>query len=373
MKPVFNVDMREVTRLTREGRLDEAMALLRGGAPDTDDTPEASWAPADTTPRTRLGFALPSAADMISPAGLMARLGTLDFDAQPQGGTPVEGAAQFENRSFANAAGNRAYKLFIPSCYADAPLPLVVMLHGCSQSPDDFAIGTQMNEFAEERGFFVAYPGQNKSANASRCWNWFNSGDQQRGQGEPSIIAGITREIMAEFSIQPDRVFIAGLSAGGATAAIMGAAYPDLYAAIGVHSGLACGAARDMSSAFGAMRDGGSGTPTRSADGRIVPTIVFHGDRDTTVNPINGDFVIAQSKADARLRTDVTQGAAPGGMRYTRTRESDESGRVVLEQWVVHGSGHAWSGGNPDGSFTDPRGPDASREMVRFFLDETSA
>jgi poly(hydroxyalkanoate) depolymerase family esterase len=243
------------------------------------------------------------------------------------------------------------------------------MLHGCTQSPDDFAVGTRMNELAEEQRFLVAYPAQPQSANPSKCWNWFNGTDQRRDYGEPSLIAGITRQIIRDFPIELGRVYVAGLSAGGATAAIMGATYPDLYAAIGVHSGLACGAARDVTSAFVAMRQGGVPEGNRAGTtGPIVPTIVFHGDRDRTVNPANGDQVIAQAKGRTNLRETVVHGKASGGISYDRTVQTDETGRSILEQWVLHGAGHAWSGGSAAGSYTEPRGPDASREMVRFFL-----
>jgi len=287
---------------------------------------------------------------------------------------PLPDGARFEERTYANQAGSRAYKLYVPSSYTGQALPLVVMLHGCTQSPDDFAAGTQMNELAEEQTFLVAYPAQPKSANMSKCWNWFNESDQQRDRGEPSLIAGITRQIMRDFPVEPGRVFIAGLSAGGAAAAIMGSTYPDLYAAIGVHSGLACGAARDMPSAFAAMRQGGMpvAAGSRGSD-RGVPTIVFHGDRDTTVSPVNGDQVIAQAKAASNLRTSVSQGEAVGGIGYTRTVQADESGRPMLEQWILHGAGHAWSGGSATGSYTEPRGPDASREMMRFFLEQATS
>ena len=286
----------------------------------------------------------------------------------------VPEGAQFLAGIFTNDAGSRPYKLYVPSGYrAGQEVPLVVMLHGCTQSPDDFAAGTRMNEIAEERNFLVVYPGQTDSANMQKCWNWFNEGDQRRGEGEPSLIAGITRKVMADYSVDPKRVFVAGLSAGGAAAAIMGNAYPDVYAAIGVHSGLACGAARDMPSAFNAMRQGAVGSVSGSERRTLVPAIVFHGDRDTTVNLRNGEAVVAQSVGNHLLGIRVEEGQVPGGHSYTRTIRADEAGRAVVEQWVIHGAPHAWAGGSSAGSYTDPRGPDATREMVRFFLETTDA
>jgi poly(hydroxyalkanoate) depolymerase family esterase len=286
------------------------------------------------------------------------------------------GLGQFLEGDYSNAAGHRAYKLYVPGGYGDAPLPLLVMLHGCGQTPDDFAVGTGMNELAEQQDCLVLYPAQPVSANRSRCWNWFSPGDQQRDQGEPSLIAGMTRQVMADYGTDPQRVYIAGLSAGGAAAAIMGMAYPDLYAAIGVHSGLACGAANGMFSAFMAMRSGrplvvraaGRDGGARARD--IMPTIVFHGDRDTTVHPANGDRVIAQSKDSAGmpLRMERFTGQVPDGHAWSRILYSDPAGRTVLEQWIIHGAGHAWSGGCAKGSYIDPRGPDATREMLQFFL-----
>jgi poly(hydroxyalkanoate) depolymerase family esterase len=391
----------EATRLTRQGRLKEAMTLLR----------RAPLSPADAAGEERemRGFILdmvpPQAAggawtapqycgalgkrfegsgqrhmdgrlrgllDRIGQTGSLRGLEDLVEPAVVRAPPSIPNRARFEERVFANAAGSRHYKLYVPTRHTGGALPLVVMLHGCTQSPDDFAAGTRMNDVAEEHTFLVAYPAQAQSANISKCWNWFNANDQQRDRGEPSIIAGITREIMGDFPVEPGRVYIAGLSAGGAAAAIMGSTYPDLYAAIGVHSGLACGAASDVPSAFDAMRTGAAARSLHQEGARsVIPTIVFHGDRDTTVNLVNGDQVITQAKAAAYLRAAVIHGEA-GSLRYTRTVHVDEGGQPVLEQWVLHGGGHAWSGGSTAGSYTDPRGPDASREMIRFFFDQAS-
>ncbi|MGO4706416.1 PHB depolymerase family esterase [Microvirga sp. 2MCAF38] len=410
MTVFLKIDMMEATRLTREGRLEEAMAVLRGGLAPSSAAPsgfdgDAQQKPAGHTPpildmvppsmETGGAWTAPQFCEahpagrpgsMSPPQMPEALRGFLDRVVQPgsvrgldglvgpavrRAPAPLPDGARFEEHSYANEAGSRAYKLYVPSGYDGTALPLVVMLHGCTQSPDDFAAGTRMNDLAEEQTFLVAYPAQAQSANVSKCWNWFDASHQQRDRGEPSLIAGITRQIMRDFPVEPGRVYIAGLSAGGATAAIMGSAYPDLYAAVGVHSGLACGAASDMPSAFAAMRQGGSPAARGSRpDGGFdaVPIIVFHGDRDTTVNPVNGDQVIAQSRAIADLRVTVSHGEARGGIRYTRTVQTDETGRPMLEQWVLHGVGHAWSGGSAAGSYTEPRGPDASREMMRFFL-----
>ena len=352
MTLTFNERMAEATRLTKAGRLSEALALVRGqtGAAVTADQSG-----------TRL---------VLNGLGQLLRR-TIERPLQtPEEatGAVVAKPARFDRHTFANDAGSRSYRLYVPASAraANQPLPLIVMLHGCSQSPEDFAAGTRMNALAEEYCFLVAYPGQTSSANPAKCWNWFEHGEQVRDRGEPSLIAGITREIMRTHKVDASRVYVAGLSAGGAAAAIMGQAYPDLYAAIGVHSGLACGAARTMGEAFGAMSKGGA--PAAKNRARPLPTIVFHGDSDHTVSHLNGDHVIAQSKAEGVFVPKVDHGRSAGGVAYTRTVQANRGGQVVLEQWVLHGSGHAWSGGHGSGSFTDPRGPDASREMVRFFL-----
>lgn len=272
-------------------------------------------------------------------------------------------------RSFRSDAGTLGYKLYVPASHepgADALAPLVVMLHGCTQSPDDFAAGTRMNQLADTHGFLVAYPAQTAKANGSKCWNWFRGGDQAHGRGEPALIAGIARQVASDYRIDPRRVFVAGLSAGAAMAVILGRTYPGVFAAVGAHSGLPFAAAHDVASAFTAMKAGPTGMRTPPA-GTAVPTIVFHGDADHTVAAGNGRAIVGDATASASHATTHT-GVAPGGRSYTREVFADAAGRPRVELWTVHGAGHAWSGGSAQGTYTDPSGPDASAEMLRFFL-----
>jgi poly(hydroxyalkanoate) depolymerase family esterase len=284
----------------------------------------------------------------------------------PAPAKPLPEGAQFVSGSYTNHAGTRNYKLYIPSSYHGQAMPLLVMLHGCTQNPDDFAAGTQMNQLAEELGLLVVYPEQTAQANHSKCWNWFNAIDQQRGQGEPSIIAGIARQVIDDYPVNERQVYVAGLSAGGAMAVIAGTLYPELFAAVGVHSGLPFASAQDLPSALTAMKRGVKNAP--KAGNGSQPIIVFHGDSDTTVNPVNGEQVMAQRLHQQRgARPSVQSGAVPNGYRYTQTTHTKADGSPLGEHWLVHGAGHAWSGGSASGSYTDAKGPDASREMLRFF------
>ena len=388
--------MAEATRLTREGRLAEATALIQrtlGGGhvstpKDTGDFDEpmekvfrlfdknvqdkdtkksrcktGRETDAGTTRmprRTRRGTSHPP---LIMPDA--------PFIENVDGPAVVPAEGRFLEKSYTGQAGTRGYKLYVPGGYTGQAVPLIVMLHGCTQNPDDFARGTGMNALAETHTFLVAYPAQPSNANMNKCWNWFQAADQQRDRGEPSLIAGITREVVTEYNISDEKVYVAGMSAGGAMAAILGETYPDLYAAVGIHSGLAPGAAKDLPSAFSAMQSGGPATVHQGTKGaKAAPAIIFHGDRDTTVHPRNGEYLISHfSSAPGGPASPVTvkQDQIPGGHAYNRATHHDADGQVVAEKWTINKLGHAWSGGSASGSYTDPKGPDASAEMIRFF------
>ena len=401
MSPDTNITMAEALRLTRAGRLTEATAVLQrglasAGAATADKSTVAQpvgdlgrlrrpmsngrpvrWreVPRAYAGSARQGLLEDTQATLPGLPGLPGLPDIVSGAAWPGGARSSSGGAaaraaaapggEIRHLTHTESAGTRSYDLYIPTGYAGEPVPLVVMLHGGKQNGSDFAAGTRMNEFAEQHTFLVAYPEQSRTANHGGYWNWFSASDQQANAGEPAIIAGITREVMRDLAVDPTRVYVAGLSAGGAMAAVMAATYPGLYAAVGVHSGIAYGAAHDVGSAFAAMRTGGTPAPTSA-----VPLIVIHGDRDTIVAPVNADKVIASRVAAG----DITGHDAPittrsdSGRSHTRTVHRNRDGIAVAESLIVHGGGHAWYGGSPAGSYTDSRGPNSSAEMIRFFL-----
>lgn len=259
------------------------------------------------------------------------------------------------------------HSLFVPTTARLRGAPLVVMLHGAGQDADDFAAGTAMNSAAERHGFIVLYPEQSTRANAHRCWNWFDRAHQTRDEGEPARLAALTLEVAAAHRIDTRRIYVAGLSAGGAMAALLGELFPDVYAAVGVHSGLAPRAGADLSSALAAMRGAARADSVPSG----MPTIVFHGDKDSTVSPVNGVQVI-EAALGADCPCELRAYTRADGRRYTVRTYFHEGSGVGGEHWDLHDGVHAWSGGSRDGTFTDPMGPDASEEMLRFFKDRPS-
>ena len=303
--------------------------------------------------------------------GLMAQLSQAGTRTAPVKIQIPEGA-QFLQDTYASPAGSRMHRTYIPAS-ADAGVSgVIMMLHGCTQSPEDFAAGTGMNELAEEHGFVVIYPAQSRGDNAQSCWNWFSRGDQRRDRGEPAILAGMASRVCAEHGIDRDQTFVAGLSAGGAMAAILGETYPDVFSAVGAHSGLSVGAAKDVPSAFAAMGGTILDAPTRPRNGPSVRTIVFHGTADATVNPKNGESIMRRAlDSNARQSIETREKGHANGRNFSRVISSDETGAAVVEHWRIDGQGHAWSGGSTNGSYTDPKGPDASAEMVRFFFDKS--
>jgi len=343
MHPQFAQLMKDATALTRAGDLQAAMAAiagaLKGSAP-----------------------AAPSREPADAVIDVQARVVAEDHET-----ASVDAPAQFISGHFSHRAGARDYRLFIPPNDAGKPRALVVMLHGCTQNPDDFAKGTRMNVLGAKYNALVLYPAQTQQANAQGCWNWFKHNHQGRERGEPAILAAMAKDIAHTHGVDPSRIFVAGLSAGGAMAAILATTHPEVFAAAGVHSGLPAGAARDLPGALAAMQ-GQGGRAGAGAPKSSVRLIAFHGDADTTVHPSNVERVVAAHGGTA-VRVDKQAGLQRGARTCTLWLHKDAQGRVVTEQWLVHGAGHAWSGGDPAGSYAEARGPDASAEMMRFFFD----
>lgn len=370
----------KATQLTRAGHLIEATALIRSALMNQAPASAPEGAAIEGT-FTRLEPEAPrpapkraSKAAQGKPSGLKETLRRIAAGGMPAGkaaarGTgPLPEGAAFLSLTHQGPAGSRAYRLYVPASKPAGPVPLVLMLHGCTQTPEDFALGTGMNALAEEQGWLVAYPAQPSGANAQKCWNWFRPEDQARGAGEPALMAALVHEIQSNHGADPQRTYVAGLSAGGAAAVALAAAYPEVFSAVGVHSGLPVGGAQDIPSAFAAMRNGSSGAPHRAA----LPTIVFHGLADSTVSPQNGAAVLAQAlPAMNGLRKSVKKGTAEGGRAYRATLYAQADGRSMAEHWEIEGAGHAWSGGDAGGSYTDPKGPSASRQFLRFFAQHS--
>ncbi len=295
---------------------------------------------------------------------------TLDPSAPPAQGRMIRDR-------FAYGVMTRHYRLYCPALpeqRAGQRLPLVVMLHGCRQDPDDFAAGTAMNEAAQRDGFFVLYPAQTRRAHHLGCWNWYRLLHQQRDLGEPGLLAALVRQTMARHPIDPERVFVTGLSAGGAMAAILGEAYPELFSAIAVHAGVPVGLARSAPRAIAVMKRGPIAGIARRAPSHALPLLVVQGMADGVVHPDNAQRLVDDARMGLAARTGPLQAqretaadSGAGGHRWTRETHRDDHGHAWIESWSVDGLAHAWSGGRPTGSYTDPAGPDATAITLRFF------
>jgi poly(hydroxyalkanoate) depolymerase family esterase len=362
--------MNEALGLVKKSDLGGATALIRKALSGETDTAGDSKAPPPRpsakviplAPRRPLGETLRALRmrPVISPGAPEA----------PEPSPAPELGERFVKRAYHGPAGSLDYRLYVPADAKQRELALVVMLHGCTQSPEDFALGTRMNALAEEFGLIVAYPHQTRLANPQGCWNWFDRRHQNRGSGEPANLAGLAQALAKEFDVRRERVFAAGLSAGGAMAEVLAATYPDVFEAVGIHSGLPYKSAGDVPSAFAAMKGTAAFDPAPLApSGRPVRKIIFHGLADSTVNVINGEHIFDEVERGETLARSDLDWPIEGG-RVSRTAVKDSDGRPVAEQWLVEGGGHAWFGGDKRGSFTQTVGLDASRVMVRFFLAE---
>lgn len=370
--------MREATQLTRGGNLRAATAAIQQALGHASPQSSAS----SRQPTTSPGSPQDSNASIVLD-GLTRFVEDANVDeymskkATPSTPSASQNSDRWLDGSYTYKGRTLKYKLFVPAydsgAETSAKRPLVVMLHGCTQGADDFASGTQMNALARQLGALVLYPEQSHRANPQKCWNWFKPQHQVQDRGEPAVIAEMTKSIIDTYQVDSARVYVAGLSAGGAMAAILGHEYPELYAAVGVHSGLPYGAATDVVSALSAMRSGAS---AKSPHGYAPPTIVFHGDADQTVHVSNGQAVIRAACQHAanttQLTQEVFQGRSEQGQSFTRTVYLNAAGQAISEYWQLHGSGHAWSGGGALGSYTNPKGVDASTEMLRFFMNHKS-
>lgn len=399
----WNIDLKQMIATTapliQRGALMEATQAIQsalGAKTLNRQTPSAEAAgPASanaSTPRpTRAWNAMPGHQADVQDVEVVDRGAAR---ARPDAvGAPAASDAQapgsFQRIAFSAPAGaaQNHYWLYVPPGAASpgtGPMPLVLMLHGCTQNPQDFATGTAMNAAAQAVNALVLYPAQSHDANPKGCWNWFRPQDQARGAGEPATLVAMVRDVMHHHRVDAQRIYVAGLSAGGAMAALLAREYPDLFAAVGVHSGLQPGAARTVMGALSAMKSGAKvPPPARAAQmgaGESLPAlIVFHGDADQTVHARNAQqltdaALAARGQAFGQGSGQVQSGQSAAGQRYTRTIHVAENAQpsgadTVVEQWILHGAGHAWAGGDARGSHTDPRGVNASQEMLRFFME----
>ncbi len=377
----FAAKMRRATRLMRPRKLTKSASSMQKAMTSlvvrSTLAPLTALKPKTAKPRKTKA---PKAGQTLGPVLTQLRAmqsmlpGTVDRSAGREIKPRIPNEAQYLDRTHRSAAGSRNYKLYLPASQPKRPKGLILMLHGCTQTPDDFATGTHMNAQAEKHGLAVAYPAQVSRHNAASCWNWFKPRHQSRSAGEPAILASMTRKLMREFGLKRESVYVAGLSAGGAMATILADVYPDVYSAAGVHSGLARGSARDLISAMSVMRSGATAKglmPAAAVRSRPVRRIIFQGTTDSTVHPANAAMIVAAAVGRDAVPTKMGNRAV-AGRAYARSHYAGPDGDVLIELWMIEGAGHAWSGGRAAGTYTDRKGPDASAQMVRFFLAKSA-
>ncbi len=361
--PMFKA-MYEAMALVRQSRVAAATRLiqksLRTGYAKTENKKTSPLS------RRRLGETIQSLRDEKAAAEKRA-----EFFEVLEAPSRNQENPHFTTREFSASAGSLSYMLYVPSDWNPKNSALIMMLHGCTQTPADFAAGTQMNALADEYNFIVAYPQQPRTSNPSACWNWFDTRHQSRGSGEPAKLAGLAQSLAEEFNIAKDKVFVAGLSAGGAMAEVLGIAYPDVFAAVGIHSGLPFGVANNAVTAFAAMKGTAKTAklPTSSTK-RTARKIIFHGSADKTVHPSNAERLFENARRDCAEFSEMSSTTTINGRQVTRTILEDAKGRALVEKWTVEGAGHAWIGGDRKGSYTDNAGPGASRSIIHFFLQQ---
>ena len=359
--PVLPASMAEALALVRRGELQRASSLLMKGLQGGAERAEPASGPHTAAARFRRR-------DIEDVDDIRA---TSTAPVWPRAPAHTQGRARFSSVAFRHGGADHPFHLYVPASAAPpAGRAVILMLHGCTQDAQDFAQGTRMNAQAERTGALVLYPTQQRAANHNGCWNWFRPEDQRAGAGEPALLLAMLGHVMATEAVDPRRAYVAGLSAGGAMAAVLAREYPEVFAAVGVHSGLAAGAAHNMMGALSAMRSGAKGDApgTQGGGDPAVPLIVFHGDRDTTVHPRNGEQLLGA--AAPRGMTETQSGHSGDGQRYTRTLvRSSDTKTIQAEHWLLHGAGHAWSGGDARGSHASATGVNASQEMLRFFME----
>ncbi len=369
MTRTLTASMRRMSRLLRPAEMTKTTRTFQNAMTNIMMGTAPAMVPATKSKLTKAGRKPgPPGITQLRPAQSLlprAMAGSALSEASPR----IPEGAQYLTRTHRSASGARGYKLYLPASHPERPKGLILMLHGCSQSPDDFAIGTRINALAEKHGFAIVYPAQTRRHNGASCWNWFKPGHQGRGAGEPAILASLTRKLMKKFGLYRDSVFVAGLSAGGSMAAILADVYPDVFSAAAIHSGLTRGSASNVISAMSAMRKGCVTMGIAPIVGKRsypVRRIVFQGDADSTVHPSNAAKIVAAAMGVDAVPTRIGKRTVRG-RGYSRSDFVGSDGAVMLELWMIEGSGHAWSGGHASGSYTDNKGPDASVQMFRFF------